>query len=205
MKRIFALCALVALTACGAPSVYAPDEKLGQVRYSEPDRAYVTLLTILNVGSDRGAHTALLVNGSERVLFDPAGSFVSDTAPERNDVLFGINPAELDFFIDYHTRREFYTVAQTIDVDLAVANDLIARMQTVGPVAQALCARSTSALLRETSGFETLSGFWFPEKLMAQFGALPNSRAATFRDYDAEKESAVRYAWRGQPSRFKLP
>jgi len=72
--------------------------------YLYPGGGTVTLVTISNVGSGSGAHFALIVNASELVIFDPAGSMKHDSLAERGDVLYCANSALFDSFIDYHTR-----------------------------------------------------------------------------------------------------
>ena len=51
-----------------------------------------------------GAHSGLLVNASEQVMFDPAGTWYHPNLPERNDVHFGVTPKMISFYIDYHAR-----------------------------------------------------------------------------------------------------
>jgi len=80
-RRTFILSAPLGLAACGVTreEVLAPQSRL-------------TLLTMKNTGSGNGAHTGLMINASQRVLWDPAGTFGHASIPERNDVHFGITP-----------------------------------------------------------------------------------------------------------------
>ena len=174
LRTWFALTALVLLSACSAKSVWAPDDHVQKVQYADPGPAYVTLFTGYHIKNGRGSHSGLMVSGSERVLFDPAGNFENDVIAERDDVLFGMNPALVDAFIDFHTQPKYNATAQTIYVPDDVANNLIARIKAHGPVPSAMCARSISKVLKETPGFESLAGTWYPEKLAAQYAELPN-------------------------------
>ena len=81
----------------------------------------MTLVTVLSTKDGSGAHSALIVNGAQRVIFDPAGSLSHASLAERGDVIYGANPAIVDSYIDYHTRNTHDTVAQTVDVTAAVA------------------------------------------------------------------------------------
>ena len=80
---------LPALAGCGinAEAVWAPEEAVARSRYSAPIPSYLALVTVRNEGDGQGAHTALLINASERVLFDPFGGWTDSPVPERNDLL----------------------------------------------------------------------------------------------------------------------
>jgi hypothetical protein len=108
-RRFFLLGAPLALGACAAEPVWAPDDLVQRNIYRHPGPNMLTLFTVLNVGSDNGAHSGLMVSGSQRVIFDPAGTFKHPTIPERNDVIFGATPGLVDLYIDYHTRETYYT------------------------------------------------------------------------------------------------
>jgi hypothetical protein len=101
-------------------------------RYRHPGSATVTLVTVLSTKDGSGAHSALIVNGAQRVIFDPAGSLSHARLAERGDVIYGANPAIVDSYIDYHTRNTHDTVAQTVDVTAAVADDLLRRVMGHG-------------------------------------------------------------------------
>ena len=88
---------------------------MADARYEHVGPTSVTLYTVLSTRSGAGAHAGLLINGSERVLFDPAGTWRHPKLPERNDVHFGITPKMVDFYIDYHARETYDVVEQTID------------------------------------------------------------------------------------------
>lgn len=195
-----------ALAGCTTPeSPFASDALVQSTRYTHPAPTSVSLVTVRNVGGhETGAHTALIINGSERVIWDPAGSFVHPAIAERNDLITGANPAVVDYFIDYHTRINYFSVVQTVDVPPAVAQDLINRAKNYGAVPAALCARSTSDLLTETPGFESIRGSLFPDRLQDQFARLPNIRTVEFRDDDAEQKSSTFFRWAGQPPRYNI-
>lgn len=179
--------AALSLSACGtAEPVWAPDELVNKMRYRHPGPPRLTLITMLNVGSNNGAHSALLINAQERVLFDPAGSFVHPSIPERNDVIFGMNPQILDVYISYHSRETFYTLIQELDVSEEIADQAYRRVLSYGAVPKANCSRATSTVIRELPGFETISVSFFPEKLAEQFGAMPGVRSWTHYETDSD-------------------
>jgi hypothetical protein len=135
------------------------------------DAPSITLITVRDVRSDGGAHTALLIDGSQRVLWDPAGSFVHPDVPEVDDVLFGVTPLVDRIYTDYHVRPEYYMIRQRKRVDTATADRLIALARADGRASQATCAMTTSRILRE-AGIDVRRTV-FPKALMSSFGDLP--------------------------------
>ena len=75
LRLIFCVIALGSLAACGAEPKWAPQEQVDAVRFVEAGPTYITLYTVVNKSTGSGAHSAILVSGSERVIFDPAGTW----------------------------------------------------------------------------------------------------------------------------------
>lgn len=192
MLKTLALLALVALSACStAEPVTAPPEAIAAARYVGDAPTSITLYTVINNRNNNGAHSGLMINASERVLFDPAGSWKHATAPETNDVHFGFTPRMQSFYIDYHARESFRVVQQTLIVSPAVAELLLQRAKAYGAVPKAQCANSISKVLDGVPGFEGISGTWFPNKLSEQFATLPGVVSKTIRDEDADNNHGI--------------
>jgi hypothetical protein len=185
----------LALAGCGAQSVWAPDEAVNAVRYRHPGPTSLTLITVRNNGDNQGAHTALMISASERVIFDPAGSFGHSSIPERNDVIFGVTPRVEQFYISYHARASYHTVTQTVDVAPEVAERALQLALVAGPVAKTQCTIATSGLLRQLPGFEGLPRPLFPENLMEAFQGLPGVRADFFYEDDDDDKEIARAAY----------
>lgn len=189
--QVLAVMALLALGACGAKSVWAPDDKVAAARYvAEPPRS-VTLFTVISTRNGSGAHSGLLINASQQVLFDPAGSWQLPSLPERNDVHYGITPKMVNFYIDYHARETFYVVQQTVVVTPEVAELVKQRAEAYGPVPQAQCSNSISTVLEGVPGFQSIGHTWFPKKLMDEFATLPGATYKKITDNDADKHYGV--------------
>jgi len=184
----------LALSGCGAPSVWADQEFVQSKVYRHPGPTALTLFTMKNVGSENGAHTGLMVSASQRVIFDPAGTFGHETIPERNDVHFGITPRILDFYRTYHARETYYVIEQYVEVAPEQAETALRMVLDNGPVPKAQCTRATSSILMRVPGFETrFRSALFPNGLNDQFGRLPNVVTFEHREYDsADKAEAVR-------------
>lgn len=175
LSRLFAMLALVVLTACGADHKWATDAEVAKATYVMGPPATITLITSINGRSGAGAHSSLLINGSERVLYDPAGSWelADGFAPERADLHYGMIPAALDSYIGFQANGVFYVIEQTITVSQDVADQAIAEAKAQGSTGKALCSHSVSSVLRKVPGFETIGITYFPKALSRAFGALP--------------------------------
>jgi len=188
-RRSFLIGLPLALSACSAQEVWAPEDVVARAIHREPGRSYLTLYTMRNVGSGNGAHTALLINASQRVLFDPAGSFKQEVMPERNDVLFGVTPRLEKFYVSFHARETYYVVGQTVDVAPEVAEQALNLALVAGPVPQANCARVTSRILRQLPGFEGFRQTWSPTKIEEDFAQLPGVTTEEYREDDADDKT----------------
>lgn len=183
-RRAFVIGAPLGLAACAAEPVWAPDVAVNAARYQSGGPPALTLFTVKNAGSGNGAHTALLVDASQRVLFDPAGSFQADATPERNDVLFGFSPAAEQAYISYHARTDYDVLVQQIAVPPAVAEQALRLVLANGAVPKANCTRATSAIIRQLPGFEAVGGTWFPNNLSDAFAKVPGVQSRVVREQD---------------------
>lgn len=192
-RRAFILTAPLALAACGAArdEVLAPQSAIDRVAYVHPGPKRLTLLTMKNTGSGNGAHTGLLINASQRVLWDPAGSFGHASIPERNDVHFGITPRIEQFYISFHSRITYYTLIQEIDVSPAVAEQAMRLALANGPTPQAACTTHTSRMLTQLPGFESIGRTFFPSNLSDQFAKIPGVRESEYREEDGDDKSVA--------------
>ncbi|MEL6520318.1 MAG: hypothetical protein AAFQ66_05100 [Pseudomonadota bacterium] len=183
MVRCFAaIAALFFLVGCTAESIWAPEEHVARAIYRHDGPPTITLFTMVNNRSGSGAHSGLMVNGSQRVIFDPAGTFHHPEIPERNDVHFGIRPNVLKFYIDYHARETYHVVTQEVRVSPEVANRALRLVQENGAVPKALCTSAITGILRQLPGFEGTKSTLFPGNAMAQFAQIPGVKTDKFFD-----------------------
>lgn len=186
-RRSFLLGLPLGLAACGSGvSVMAPDDAVARAAYREPGPARLTLFTVRNVGTGSGAHTGLMINASQRVIWDPAGSFRHETIPERNDVFFGVTPQVLQFYLSFHARETYYVVIQQVDVSAEVAEQALGLALVSGPVPKAACTRATGQILQQLPGFEFIRPRLMPEKLEAQFDRVPGVIRSEYRENDSD-------------------
>ena len=198
LVKSFALLVCLFLTACGtAGKEYASDAAMAapDAHYFAPPPRTITLFTSINGKTGSGAHSSLLINASEQVQFDPAGSFSHPRVPERNDVHYGMTPKMVAFYIDYHARdsarENFYVIEQTVTVSPAVAELIKQKVEANGAVDKAHCAESISAILRSVPGFDAISSTWFPKKLSKDFDVLPGVRKRIITEATADHSHGV--------------
>ena len=186
---IAALC-LAGLAACGAEPIWSEQHEIDRVAFRAPGPAKLTLITVINNRSGSGAHTGLLINGTQRVIWDPAGTWWNPNAPERNDLHYGLTDRMVDIYVDYHTRETFHTVLQEITVSPEVAQKAIQLAANYGAVSKAQCSFSTTNILRQLPGFESIPVSYFPKKTMDAFAKLPGGTTRKVFDDDPDDNSA---------------
>lgn len=187
MKPYLTAVALVAALA-GCSVDQSPDsapEVVAAAAYRAPEPPSLTLMTMVNNRTGSGGHTALMVNGSQRVIFDPAGSFRDPRLPERGDVLYGVTPAWLQAYKSAHARSTFHVVSQEIPVSPAVAERALQLVTGNGAVPGAFCAKATTGLLQQLPGFEGVQSTFYPVKLQEQFETLPGVTTTKYYEDDA--------------------
>lgn len=189
MRRLLIALLLPLLVSACAESVWAPDEDVARARYVSQDPPSITLFTVIRKLGNEGAHSGIMINASQRVIFDPAGTWHHPTVPERNDVHFGITPRMKDFYIDYHARETFDVYEQTVIVSPQIAAQALALVEGNGPVPKAMCGSNVSNVLSKLPGFESVGRTFFPKQIMKAFGELPGAVTVLHKDSDADDHS----------------
>ena len=203
--RNFILCLLlpVALMGCAAKSEWASDEIVTRMVYREPGPSTLTLMTMISNRSGGGAHTSLMINASQRVIWDPAGTFKHPRIPERNDVIYGVNPEVFSIYKSAHARETYHVVMQEITVSPEVAEQAFEIARGLGAQSQAQCTASTSRLLSQLPGFSSIGSYLFPKKLMENLAKVPGVRTSKLFEEDAgDKATAFGAAKAVQPETF---
>lgn len=180
-----ALALVLAVAACSARGPDADTSAIRAVSYRDAGPTTVSLITVINNRTGKGAHSALLINASERIIFDPAGSFYHHLTPKRDDVLYGITPALEQGYKSAHARSTFHVVTQTVAVTAAQAEAAYQLAVQNGRVVQAFCASANSNILARVPGLGNFSHTYYPEKLQAQFAQLPGVVTDTLFEDDS--------------------
>ena len=189
-----AFLALMSLAGCASDTTGTDSrpEVVRQAAYRHPGPPKLTLFTMVSNNTGAGAHTSLMINGSQRVIFDPAGSVRHSAVPEVRDVLYGITPRIASFYESAHARTSYHVVIQEVEVPAAVAEKALVLAQERGPVGQLFCTQSTSSILSELPGFGSIRPTLFPKGLSRQFGELPGvTTRELYEDDDDDKRVAI--------------
>jgi hypothetical protein len=184
LRIVITILALFVLSACVKPVIYDSDEQVAKVSYSSKEPTSITLVTVINRFNGSGGHTAIVINGSQRVVFDPAGTFKSKYVAERNDFIYGMSPAVLSAYYSYHARKRWRVVTQTVEVTPEIAEMVFQSAKNYGPVADGYCAKSSTKILRAIPGFESLPNTFFPVRTMNAFAELPGVTTQTIIEDD---------------------
>lgn len=164
-------CALV-LAGCAIYEPASPEE-ISRARYVSEEPPSVTLISMVSNRTGRSAHSALLINGSERVLYDPAGTFTHPDLPRRGDIHYGMTPRYLDYYERYHARFSHHVHSQTVHVSRATADQVLANARARGPTPKMLCNTAVAAVLRPVPPFTGVSGSISPEPARRNFAQIP--------------------------------
>ena len=192
MRRLI-ICLLLPLflAACGGDSVWAPDEDVRRAAFVTGEPPSVTLYTVIGATSGSGGHSALMIDGHQRIMFDPAGSWYHPWVPERNDVHYGITERMRKFYIDYHARETWDVREQKLFITMEQAEALTARAEGYGAVGKMMCSNSVSAVLTGVPGFEGLPRTFSPIKLANAFAKYPLAMDKLHHDGDPDNNSGV--------------
>ena len=172
---ILMLSALV-LMACEGSERNAPIASSMQIEaaaYVSSMPSSITLMTMVKEDSDFGEHSGLLINASQQVLYDPAGTFRHSTSPNARDVNYGMHPGMVEYYKSYHARLGYYVVVQEIQVTPEIAELIFQRSIVQGETAKLRCAISVSSVLNGLELFEGISTTYYPGKIRKQFATLP--------------------------------
>ncbi|MDX1781359.1 MAG: hypothetical protein R3256_08570 [Thalassovita sp.] len=185
MRGMFlALCALSFAAGCTVkqdPPV--SDDVLARSVYQHDGPPALTLYTMISNETGAGAHSSLMINGSQRVIFDPAGSFRKHGIVARNDVVFNVTPRLEDIYTRFHARKTFHVVVQRMEVSPETAEEALRLALNYGEVPDSMCAQSTSSILAQLPELRVRQT-WSPKKLSSQFGQVPTVSTKQLYEYD---------------------
>ena len=190
MRSLFlALAAVLALAGCEFYTPASPDE-IARARYVSPEPPSITLMSMVNARSGKSAHSGILINGSEQVLFDPAGTFTHPDLPRKGDVHYGMTPRFVDYYERYHARFDYYVEAQRVPVTRAEADQILANAEAQGKSMKMTCALAIADVLHPVPRFADAPSSVYPEALRAYFAGLPGVEARFVTDSDVGKNNA---------------
>lgn len=183
LRNILAVLGLAILAGCADPSA-DPIEEIQARTYVSDEPPSITIFTVVNDESEFGEHTGILINASQQVLWDPAGSFRSINLARSKDVFYGMTPQMVDYYVSYHARFGYYVVAQKLEVTPEVAEAVYRRAVAQGATGKLRCTIAATSVLNGVPEFSQLSTTFFPGKLMEEFAQIPGVVTTITREND---------------------
>jgi hypothetical protein len=184
-----ALAAVLALSGCEFYTPATPDE-IARARHVSDEPPSITLMSMVNARSGKSAHVGLLINGSEQVLFDPAGTFTHPDLPRKGDVHYGMTPRFVDYYERYHARFDYYVEAQKVPVTRGEADRILADAEAHGKSMKMTCALAMAEILHPVPRFADAPVDVYPEALRAWFAGLPGVEDHYVTESDVGKNNA---------------
>ena len=185
-SRLLALAAASRWPAASSTGPRAPTRSPAPAT-SAPSRRRSPSCPWSTPGSGSSAHAGLLINGSEQVLFDPAGTFTHPDLPRRGDVHYGMTPRFVDYYERYHARFDYFVEAQQVPVTRAEADQIIANAKAHGKSMKMTCALAMAEVLQPVPRFPDVPSSLFPEALRAYFAARPGVETSYVTESDVGK------------------
>lgn len=188
-----AACALLGLAVLAGCEIYDPatPEEIARKTYVSDQPPSITLVSMVNNRSGRSAHSALVIDGSQRVLYDPAGTFQHPDLPRADDIHYGITPRYLDYYERYHARFSHYVHSQKVHVSRETADLVLSRAQAEGKALKMHCSLAIADVLQPVEPFEHVRSSYFPEVLREDFARI----AGVENDYVYEVDVGKNRAW----------
>lgn len=180
---VLLLTAFLVLSGCEVYRAAEPAE-IESARYVSNQPPSVTLMSMVNSRNDRAAHSALLINGSEQVIYDPAGTFQHPDLPRADDIHYGVTPRFLDYYERYHARFDYYVHSQQIPVSRDTADQILANVKARGHTPKMFCADSVTASLKPVPPFQNMRITLFPETVRRDFAQIPGVQDSYVREVD---------------------
>lgn len=163
---------VAALAACAEEKGAAPYQ-IDQARHVSDEEPYIALVSMVNRKDEKAAHSALIINASQRVIYDPAGTFQHPELVERGDIHYGATDRMVDYYKRYHARFSHYVHEQRIRVPYEIAELALQRAQAQGPSPKMFCTQHTIAILNDVPGLPDFKPTFFPENLRREVARIP--------------------------------
>lgn len=185
--KLIGLMMMIALTSACAVEKNASSKNIAAVSHVSEERPYIAVVSMVNRGSGRAAHTAMLINASQRVIYDPAGTFQHPELQERGDIHYGVNDRMLSYYNRYHARFSHYVHTQKVYVSAETAEAVLRRTQAQGASPKMFCTIHTGEILKDIPQFSHIQPGFFPEGLRRQMASVPGVIDSYVIEEDREK------------------
>ena len=178
---VLLLAGSVALGGCAGVLRSIDPAEQAAARYVSDTPPEIALFTVIL--GNYGVHSALLVNGDHRVVYDPAGGWRDREGFSDGDLRYAMSPQRLARYLAYSTRRGREVIIHRRAVSQEVANQAIAALEQRRPFPTGFCAIAAGRVLAQLPGFEGLPVSFGPLRLMRAF-ATPGETRMEILDSD---------------------
>ncbi len=165
----------------------ATEAEVQRFVYRSDEPPSISLLSMISEKTGRSEHSGILINGSQRVLYDPAGSYWVRNRPRKDDIHYGMTDKWVRSYESFHARWSYFVRKQTKYVPLEVADRAIALSQQKGETYETQCASSASWVLRQLPGFGSIRQTMWPNQLLDDFSELPGLVTVEIHEDDMGK------------------
>ncbi len=172
LKNLIVILMMTVLAACADHENDDP-VMVAAKAYVSDEPPYVELLTMVNESGDFGEHSGILINASQTVLYDPAGSFRYPELARARDIHYGMSPRMVDYYKRYHARFGYYVVSQRVYLTAEEAEFLFQKANEIGTTGQLRCGLSASSVLNALPRFSGVPTTYWPGKIMEAMAEIP--------------------------------
>ena len=184
IRNIIVISMMVLLSACADFENDDPAVVSSRAYVSE-EAPFVALLTMVNENGNSGEHSGILINASQTVLYDPAGSFRYEQQLARSrDIHYGMSPTMVDYYQRYHARFGYYVVTQKIYISAEEAEALFRKANEIGTTGQLRCGLSASSVLNSIPRFANIPTTYWPGKIMNAMAEVSGIETSYTREND---------------------
>ncbi len=144
-----------------------------------------TLVLAEHKGGSGAVHAALIVTGSERLIYDPSGSFTHPDTRRYGDVVYGASDEIVELFALHNADRNHDAVMRTIALESDEAEILLNSARTHGGAMPGFCAKSVASVLRSVPRFASMRDTFWPSNVQQDFENVSPVEIRSVSDTDS--------------------
>jgi hypothetical protein len=192
-----AFCCALLLAGCGGLDPSADADLLQELRAETsyfPDNAppSATLLLSEHKGGSGAVHAALVITGSERVIYDPSGSFTHPDTRRLGDVVYGASDPVVEMFALHNADKDHDAMMRRIPLSAEEAEQMLARARSRGGAMPGYCAKSVADVMRAAPRFAAMRDTFWPSNVLedfVQFGPVETRVVSDTDSFTARDEN----------------
>ncbi len=144
-----------------------------------------TLVLAEHKGGSGAVHAALIVTGSERLIYDPSGSFTHPDTRRYGDVVYGASDDIVELFALHNADKNHDAVMRTIALQPEEAETMLDAARTHGGAMPGFCAKSVASVLRSVPRFASMRDTFWPSNVQQDFESIAPVAIRSVTDTDS--------------------